>query len=354
MARLLKKLKHEIGISPDELLFRGEIKVNEVLLRLIDFDSNNLEEKTIKSISETAKYQTEDTVTWLNVDGLHNTKIMEAIASEFNFDHLILADVMNTPARSTVKEHKNCLYVSVKMLQSDSSSEMINVENLSLIITKSFLISFQEKLGDVFEPVRDRIRNQKKKIRNGGPDYLLYALLDIVIDNYIYIIGVLGDKIEMLEESLLLNPKVDYLEQINSYKRELNFFRKNVKPTNEMILSLSKLDSDIIHEDTQIHIKELQDNINQVNDSSDSYREILSDQLNIYHTTISTKLNDVMKFLTVFSVIFIPLTFIAGIYGTNFDNIPELHYKYSYFIMWAVIILVAIGMLFYFKKKKWF
>ena len=354
MARLLSKSKKEIGISPDELLFRGEKKVDEILLRIIDFDANSLTEETIKSISDSVKYQEKDTVTWLNIDGLHNTEIMETIASEFNFDRLILADVMNTQARSTIKEYGNCIFISAKMLQQDSASDIINVENLSLILTESFLISFQEKKGDVFEPVRERIRKQKKRIRNGGTDYLLFALLDIVIDNYIYIISLLGEKIEMLEENLLLDPRSEVIEEINTYKRELNFLRKNIKPTKEMILSLSKLDSDLIHDYTELHYKELQDNINQASDSSDSYREILSDQLNIYHTTISSKLNDIMKFLTVFSVIFIPLTFIAGIYGTNFDNVPELHYQYSYFIMWAVIILVAVGMLLYFKKKKWF
>jgi magnesium transporter len=354
MARFLKKSKQEIGLPPDELLFRGEKKVNDIILRVIDFDANNLQEETIKSISDSVKYQAKDTVTWLNVDGLHNSEIMETIASEFNFDRLILADVMNTQARSTLKEYDNCIFVSVKMLQQDSASDTITVENLSLIVTKSFLISFQETKGDVFEPVRERIRKQKKRIRNGGTDYLLFALLDIVIDNYIYIISVLGEKIEMLEENLLLDPRREVIEEINTYKRELNFLRKNIKPTREMILSLSKLDSDLIYENTEVHFKELQDNINQANDSSDSYREILSDQLNIYHTTISSKLNDIMKFLTVFSVIFIPLTFIAGIYGTNFDFVPELHYKYSYFVMWAVIIIVAVGMLIYFKKKKWF
>ncbi len=354
MARLITKSKNEIGLSPDELWFRGKKKITEILLRVIDFDANNLIEETIKSISDSVKYQAKDTVTWLNIDGLHNTEIMESIASEFNFDRPILADVMNTEARATLKEYDNCIFVSVKMLQQEAESEIINVENLSLIITESFLISFQEKKGDVFEPVRERIRKQKKRIRNGGTDYLLFALLDIVIDNYIYILGLLGEKIELLEESLLLDPKGEIIEDINKYKRELNFLRKNIKPTKEMILSLSKLDSNLIHENTEVHFKELQDNINQASDASDSFRDILSDQLNIYHTTISSKLNDIMKFLTVFSVIFIPLTFIAGIYGTNFDNVPELHFKYSYFIMWAVIITVAIGMLIYFRKRKWF
>jgi magnesium transporter len=268
---------------------------------------------------------------------------MEEISKGFNLDSLILAEVMNTGTRPKVVEYQNCVYISIKMLQQNPETNLISVENLSLIITESVLISFQERRGDVFEPVRERIRKQKKRIRNSGTDYLAFALLDIVIDNYIYVISVLGEKIESLEDNLAIEPKQSLILEINNYKRELNFLRKNIKPAREMILALSKIESDLIDETSYIHFKELQDNIDQASDSSDSYREILSDQL-----------NDIMKFLTIFSVIFIPLTFIAGIYGTNFDILPELHFKYSYFIMWGVMVSVAIGMLIYFKKRKWF
>jgi len=353
MARFLKKTKEEIGISPDELIFRGEKKIDDVLLRVIDYDANNLKEVTINSIEEVVKYQEKETVTWFNVDGLHNTEILKEIANEFNLDHLILADVMNTQAQPTIKEYDNCIFLSIKMVQQVHESGLMNFENLSIILTRNFLISFQERKGDVFEPLRERIRKQKRRIRNGGTDYLLFALLDIVIDNYLYIISSLGEKIETLEENLFPDPKREIIGDINAYKRELNYLRKNINPAKEMILGLSKLESEFIDESTEVHFKELIDNINQAIDSSESYREILSDQLNIYHTTVSSKLNDIMKFLTVFSVIFIPLTFIAGIYGTNFDFIPELHYKYSYFIMWGIIILIGLGMLGYFRNKKW-
>jgi len=354
MARFIKKHKQEIGKSPDELLSHGERKIENVLLRIIDFDANNLKEDAVKTVNEVIKYKDKESVTWFNIDGVHNTDVMEEIAKGFQLDHLILADVLNTQTRPKVQEYDNCIFLSIKMLRFDEESDFVSIENLSLILTKSVLISFQERKGDVFEPVRERIRKQKKRIRNSGTDYLTFALLDIVIDNYIYIISVMGEKIETLEENLLLDPPQSIIEEINKYKRELNFLRKNIKPAKEMILSLSKMESELIDEATDVHFKELQNNINQASESSDSYREILSDQLNIYHTTISSKLNDIMKFLTIFSVIFIPLTFIAGIYGTNFDVVPELHFKYSYFIMWGVIITVAVGMLFYFRKRKWF
>jgi magnesium transporter len=354
MARFVKKSKDEIGRAPDELFYRGEKKIDEVLIRVIDFDANNLNEQPLKDITEAISYQDKKTVTWLNIDGLHNKELMLNIAKGFELDELVLANVMNTSSRPTVQEFDNCIFLSIKMLQLNEEDGRLTVENLSLILTKSVLISFQEKKGDVFEPIRDRIRKNRKRIRNGWTDYLTFALLDIVIDNYIYILGVLGEKIEVLEESIGNQPNKSTIRKINNYKRELNFLRRNISPAKEVILTLSKLESEFIFESTYLHFQELRDNINQATDSSDSYREILTDQLNLYHTSISTKLNDIMKFLTIFSVIFIPLTFIAGIYGTNFDNVPELHFRYSYYIMWAVMILVAFIMLIYFKKRNWF
>lgn len=353
MARLTKKQKKEIGLAPDELYFRGEQRSKSVNLTVIDFDTENNVETTINSPIDAKDFEQKATVTWFNIDGLHDKKIMGEIASVFEFDPLILADVMDTQARPKIHDYKNCLAVSIKMLQHNAASNTITVENLSLVLTSSMLFSFQEIKGDVFEPVRERIRNEKRRIRKSGTDYLMFALMDIVVDNYIYIITILGEKIENLEDKLLTNPDKDVIENINSLKQELNFLRRNIKPAKEVILALSKSDSEFIKDENAVHFKELVDNINQAVEVSDSYREILSDQLNIYHTTISSKLNDIMKFLTVFSVIFIPLTFIAGIYGTNFEFVPELKFKYSYFIMWGVMIVVAILMLFYFKRKKW-
>ena len=353
VARFVKKRKEHIGLSPDDLSFRGEQKMDEVLLRMVDYDEENLQEVIVEKIETVLQRQKEPTVTWFNIDGLHETKVIKEIAEGFGFDKLVLAEVMDVHSRPSLKEFSNCILLSIKMLQQDEETHHSSVENLSIILTDSVLLSFQEKRGDVFEPVRERIRNQKKRIRAGGTDYLAFALLDIVVDNYIYVIGVLGEKIETLEETLLLEPRKSVIDEIYTYKREMNFLRKNITPAKEMILALSKLESELIDESTHLHFKELVDNIHQAIDSSDTYREILSDQLNIYHTTISSKLNDVMKFLTIFSVIFIPLTFIAGIYGTNFDVVPELKYEYSYFIMWGVMVVLAILMLIYFRKRKW-
>ncbi len=353
MARFVKKTKKEIGLSPDDLLFRGKQKMEAIELRVIDFDAQKVQEKRVDTVLEASHYQHKTSTTWFNIDGLHEEKIMHEIGKCFGLEQMLLADVMSTNMRPKVQEYENGIFISIKMLQQQHKDDLLKVENLSLVLTKSVLISFQEKKGDVFNPIRERIRNQKKRIRTSGTDYLLFTLLDIVIDNYIYIIGLLGDKIETLEEGLLTNPNQHTIEAINTYKRELNFLRKNIKPAKEMLMGLSKLDNELINDYMAIHLKELLDNINQANETSDSYREILSDQLNIYHTTISTKLNDIMKFLTVFSVVFIPLTFITGLYGTNFDYLPGAKHPYGYHIMWITMLVSATGLLLYFKKKKW-
>jgi len=351
---LFKKQQQDIGLPPDELIFRGQQKIDQVLLRVIDYNNERLTEETLQKVSEILKFKDSNSVSWFNIDGLHNLEVMKEIIAAFDLDQLVIAEVLNTESRPKIIDYSNCTLISLKMLKHDNESATFTIENLSLILTSSVLITFQERKGDVFEPVRERIRNHKKRIRNSGADYLTFALLDIVVDNYLYVLSLLGEKIELLEEKLLINPTQEVILEINHYKRELNVLRKNIKPAKEMIFNLAKMDSEFLNETNNVHFKELQENIAHANETSDSYREILSDQLNIYHTTISSKLNDIMKFLTVFSVVFIPLTFIAGIYGTNFDNVPELHYKNGYYFMWVVMVSIAILMLVYFKKKKWF
>lgn len=354
MARYAEKNRQDIGASPETLIFIGEQKMDKPLLRLIDYNEEKLIEKTLDSIDEVLPYVDNNSVTWLNIDGLHDIELMNNISDKFNLSKMMFADLLNTITRPKVQEYGNGLFISLKMLRYNEEDNEIIAENLSFILSKKLVISFQEHRGDVFEPVRDRIRKSKIRIRKASVDYLLCALLDVVIDNYIYVISRIGEKIELLDDELFESPQKDTLETINDYKREINYIRKLIKPVYEVLMKLNKLETDFIQDDNEIFYKELEHNINHAIDSSENYREILSDQLNVYHTTISSKLNDVMKILTVFSVVFIPLTFIAGIYGTNFDNIPELHFQYGYFMMWGAMVIVTIGMLYYFKRKDWF
>lgn len=354
MARFLKLKKENIGISPDAFLFRGEKKIDFVKLRLIDYNLDHIAEIDVAKIKEIENYKHTNSTSWFNIDGLHDEKIMNEISEYFSLDSLIIPDVLNTDGRPKIHEYDNCVFLSTKMLKYEGVETGISTENLSVIIKKDMVISFQERMGDVFEPVRERIRKGKIRIRSSGPDYLAFALLDVVIDNYIYVISRIGDQIENIDNELISNPGSEILSKINKYKAEINFLAKTIKPCREMIFNLVKLDTDFLNKKITVHLKELQDNINLANDSIDSYREILNDQLNIFHSNVSNKLNDILKVLTIFSVVFIPLSFIAGIYGTNFNYIPLAQYKYGYFVMWGIILLIALLMIFYFKRKKWF
>ena len=354
MSRYIKKKKEEIGLSPYALVFRGQKKTDKILLRAIDFDLEDVQEQEITSPEQLLNVRKSKKLTWLNIDGLDNITLMENLAKIFKIENNVLSDVMNPEARPKVQELENGIFATIKILKYNEKTDSLNAENLSLIFTDNTLISFQEQPDLTFEPIRERIRKHKNKIRTAGTDYLAFALLDVVVDNYIYIIGLLGEKIESLEDDMTSNPKKELLESINTYKRELNFLRKHIKPAREMILNLSKMESEFIHDENHIHFRELQDNINEASELSDNYREILYDQLSIYHSSMSTRLNDIMRVLTIISVIFIPITFIVGVYGTNFENFPEIHWRYGYYVMWGIMLLTISGMIWYFKRKKWF
>lgn len=354
MSRYTRKKKEEIGLSPYALIFRGQKKAEHITITAMDFDQEEVREFGIERTEKISALLGKTNLSWLNIDGLHDEKRIEEIGALVGVPFHILSDILNPSLRPKVQEFDNGVFITLKMLQFKDESRTISVENLSLILTQGCLLSFQEQKGDVFNPIRERIRKHKNKIRTSGVDYLAFALLDVVVDNYIYIIGLMGEKIENLEDRMTDEPRKELLDEINDYKKELNFLRKNIKPAREMILSLVKLESELLHDENRFHFKELQDNITEAGELSDSYREILYDQLNIYHTVMSTRLNDIMRTLTIFSVMFIPLTFIVGVYGTNFDYVPELHWHNGYFIMWVVMVVVAIVMFLLFRKKKWF
>lgn len=352
MTRYVKKRKEEIGMAPDQLFYRGKNKEKKVEISLISYDAENIDEKVISKVDELKPYVKSKSVTWININGLQNTELLKEVASTFGLSNIVMPELLDTNARARILEYEHCDLISIKTLQ-QTETDWINANTISVIMTENVLITLQDESDNLFDPVKERLRINKKRIRNSSPDYLLYSLLDIVIDNYLVNLTSLGDSIDDVENKLLTDPDESVIDKINYYKRELNFLRKNIKPAKEMIFKLNKMDSDFLRPKNKVYFNGLHDNITHAVDLSDNFRETLSDQLNIYHTTVSTKLNDIMKFLTIFSVIFIPLTFIAGIYGTNFDYIPELKNKYSYFIMWFVMAAIAVVMLVYFKKKKW-
>ena len=353
MPRYVQKSKVDIGRSPYDIVFTGDQKLERSVIHCIDFDNDTLEEKELFNASEVASYFTSGRMTWVNIDGVHDINFMGDLADELKLDRMIFSDIADTSSRPKLLEYEECLFLSLKMMHQESGNTQILVENISILLLDNMLITFQERSGDVFDPIRERIRKGKSRIRVRGADYLLAAIIDVIIDNYLFVIGDLGDKIEALEVRLLPEPQRTIIHHISHLKKELNYVRRHIQPAEEVLYGINKLDSHFIHQKTRVHFRDLKDNVVLARDTSETYREILNDQLSIYHTIMSTKLNDIMKFLTIFSVIFIPLTFIVGVYGTNFDVLPELHLKYGYMMMWAVMIVIAIVMLIYFKRKRW-
>lgn len=353
MARFLKNKTAAIGQVPGELVFIGEQKVEEATIRVIDYDTEHLSEQELRDIRDGIAYKETQTVTWININGVHDTELIRKVGNGFGIHPLVLEDIVNTGQRPKMEEYDEYLFFVLKMMRYDATEERIHSEQLSMVLGKTFLLTFQERPGDVFEPVRERIRKQKGRIRKVGIDYLAYALLDTVVDNYIFIIERLGGRIEEVEDQILVNPSNEVLSRITTYKQEINYLRKSIRPAREFIQQLSRLDSNLIHEATVPFLKDLLDLSTQAVEIIDTYREMLSDHLNIYNTGVSNRLNEIMKVLTIFSAIFIPLTFIAGIYGTNFEYLPELKYKYSYLVFWGVMLTVAVIMLRFFKRRNW-
>ncbi|HBT85572.1 MAG TPA: magnesium and cobalt transport protein CorA [Porphyromonadaceae bacterium] len=352
MAKIPLKRQEDIGLSPYDLKFRGQHRSKEVQMTVFDINAEDAQEIIIHSVEELKSYQGK--LIWLNIDGLHNETLMRELINSLQIPAEILSDVMEPGTRPQTEEFDDGLFVSIKMMQFDESMNQVSIDNLSIIVMGNWLITFQEEQNSLFNPVKERLKKHNKRFRDLGADYVAFALLDVVIDNYIFILGVLGERIEELENKMVLNPDRDLLKTINLFKRQLTDLGRYIKPAREMITSLVKMDSYFIDERNYKHFKELHDNINQAVELLDYYHEVLYDELNIYHSSMSTRLNDIMALLTVFSVVFIPITFIVGVYGMNFDNMPELHIRHGYFIVWGVMLIIAVGMLLYFKRKKWF
>ncbi|MEQ9619060.1 MAG: magnesium/cobalt transporter CorA [Deltaproteobacteria bacterium] len=353
MTEKIKKASIKRGLQPGALIHVGEKKIDKVRIRVIDFDRNTLEEKEFESIEECLAYRDKSTVSWINIDGLHDTELIKKLGKHFGIHRLVLEDVLNTDIRPGIDDYENYIYIVLKMLYIEPGRNHITAEQVSFVLTKGTVISFQERVGDTFEPVRNRLRNSVGRIRRVGADYLTYALVDAVVDNYFIVLEEIGESIEALEDELMNNPSQETLKKIYGLKREMVLLRKYILPLREMVLNLHSSESPLIDPSTKIYIKDLYSHTIQIADTLESYRDMTSEMLNTYLTITSNKMNEVMKILTIMASIFIPLTFIAGIYGMNFENMPELHYAWGYPLAISMMAIVAVVMIMYFKRKKW-
>jgi magnesium transporter len=353
MVKAMRKRSTKAGLPPGTLVHVGERKVEAARITVIDYDETNFQEKQVPAVEECFPFKTTPTVTWINIDGLHQVDIIEKVGTQFELHPLILEDILHTGQRPKLEDFDSYIYIVLKMLSYSDQRRKVEAEQVSLVLGPNFVISFQESIGDVFDQVRDRIRNAKGRIRKMRSDYLVYSLIDAVVDNYFVILERLGERIESMEEELVAEPTERTLQQIHSLKRQTTSLRKSVWPLREAASALERSESSLIGKSTHIYLRDLYDHTIQVIDTVETFRDMVSGMLDIYLSSISNRMNGVMKVLTIIATLFIPLTFIAGIYGMNFKYMPELEWHWGYPLILLVMGAAAVIMLIYFRRRKW-
>jgi magnesium transporter len=352
-ARHHRQHSRKAGLPPGSVVYTGNQKVEFTRISVMDYDAGQVQERSLDAIEEAYAYKSTSSVSWINIDGLHDVSIIKKIGTFYELHPLVQEDIVSTAQRPKLEDFEDYLYIVLRMLYWDDTTQSVHSEQVSLILGKHFILTFQESIGDVFDAIRDRIRHAKGRIRNMGADFLIYALLDAIVDNYFLILEHIGDRLEVMEDDLLANPTQATLTQIHQLKREMIFLRKSVWPLREMIGNLERSESKLIDSGTAPFLRDVYDHTIQVIDTMESYRDIVSGMLDTYLSSISNRMNSVMQVLTITATFFIPLTFIAGIYGMNFETMPELTWKYGYAGVWALMLAVGTGMLIFFKRKKW-
>jgi magnesium transporter len=351
--RRVIKTSKMAGLSPGTLVHIGEQMVEKPRIRILDYDESRLEEKEVRSVEEAFPYKGKPSVSWISIDGIHDKETVEKIGCHFNVHPLLLEDIMNTNQHPKLEDFGDYLFIVLKTLSREEKDGEIRAEQVSLIVNRDVVISFQERESPLFDPVRERIRAGKGRHRRSATDYLAYSLIDAIVDHYFVIMESMGENIQTLEDRLVVDPKPATLKGIQTLRREMLVFRKSIWPLREVLLHLERSESSLVHKTTEIFFRDVYEHTIQVMDTIETHRDMLSGMLDIYLSSVSNRLNEVMKVLTIIATIFMPLTFIAGVYGMNFQYLPELRWRYGYAFVWGIMITVVGAMLYYFRKKKW-
>jgi magnesium transporter len=352
--RRMKKIAMKAGLAPGTLVHIGEARTDKVKMEVIDYSEASFEQKAIERVEECFPFKARPTITWVNIDGVHDIGIIEKIGKEFRINDLVLEDIVNTEQRPQAKDFGSFIFIVLKMAKYDPADDELLTEQVSLVVGSNFVISFQEgKEGDVFGSVRERIRAGKDRIRKMGADYLAHALMDASVDSYFTVLEQIGMKLEDVEDETLNHPTPKTLEQIHKLKRNLIFLRKAVWPVREVASFLERSESPLIEKTTKIYFRDIFDHSLQLIDLIETFRDVAAGMLDIYLSSLSNRMNEVIKVLTIISTIFIPLTFLAGLYGMNFKNMPELGWRFGYYGVLALMVAIVVFMLFFFKRKRW-
>ena len=353
MGRYFKKRDKTLMKPPGTLVYIGDKKIEKAKITIIDYNEKEYSEKKDVNVEECRSYVKTSTVSWININGIHEADIIERIGEQFGIHSLFLEDIMNTGQRPKIEAFDGQIFIVLKMLTYNEKAMEVESEQVSIVLGSNFVLSFQEREGDVFDSIRERIKTSKGRIRKMGADYLAYSLIDAIVDYYFVILENLGEKIEALEEELIENPTPQTSAKIHNLKNELIYVRRSVWPLRELVNNLERSESKLIKKKTLPFLRDVHDHTINIIDTIEAFRDALSGIRDTYLTLVSNRMNETMKVLTVIATIFIPLTFIAGIYGMNFQFMPELGWKWSYPTVWGVIVAVGIAMIFFFKRKKW-
>ncbi len=353
MRRQKERRSIKSGMPPGALVHIGEKKSARTRIRLFEYGPEQVREQSAERIGDLPSAPAGAEVAWIDITGLHDTGVIETAGERFRIHPLTLEDILNTGQRPKAEEFDDYLYIVFNEAQFDPETGRIDTEQISLVVGERFLLSFQERPGDAFDPVRERIRRGRGRIRSFGCGYLAYALIDAVVDRYFAVLEQVGDRIERLEEALLGNPTREVSTEIHGLKREMMTLRRQILPMRQLVEDLLKSESKLIRGPADIFIADIRDHTLQVIDTLESYRDLLSGLLEVYLSSLSNRMNQVMRVLTVIATIFIPLTFIAGVYGMNFRYMPELEWRWGYAAVWGLMVTVGLVMLAVFKSKKW-
>lgn len=351
--RNLTRPAEKIGAPPGTLIHTGRRTMQTPLVRRLTYASESLDERELTATASPEQLRSAVGITWLDVVGLHETGLMERIGDAFGIPPLAQEDVLNTSQRPKLDVFDRHLFLTFRTIKWDIPQHTVESEQVSLWIGESFVVSWQEREPNDFIAVRQRLINSGGRMRQMGTDYLAYALLDVVVDNYFVTMEALGDWIEILEEEVLTNPSRDALARIYQTRRELYYVRHAIWPLREVLIQLTRHTLPAVTEETMPYWRDVYDHVVQIIDLIETYREVLAGMLDVYLSSLSNRTNDVMRVLTVIATLFIPLTFITSLYGMNFDFMPELRWHWSYPVLWLIMLLIALGMLAYFRAKNW-
>lgn len=350
----IKVKAKKVGLAPGTLEYIGEKPNQPIIISVIDYLGDHFEEKEVSKIEDVFSMKNTESNSWINIDGIHNAELIEKVGKNFDIHPLVLEDIMHTTQRPKFEDYIHQIFIVLRMFDYDQEKQEFKNEQVSFVLGKNYLITFLEDIGDVFDPVRERLRKGGAKLRSGGSDYLAYALIDAIVDSYFHLLEKVGEDIEDLEDRLVVSPNKEDLQKVHQLRRDLILLRKSVWPLREVVSSMQRNETGIIQKATEVYLRDVYDHTIQVIETIESYREMVIGMLDIYLSSISNKMNEVMKVLTIISTVFIPLTFLAGVYGMNFDNFPELRKAWMYpWGFWCITCSAIVLMVWFFRKRRW-